>query len=474
MKKRCSAFGEVVHLPRVRHITIAKEPEQYCLDCPIAIHKSDGEFRIADPFGNGFSLALEHAFNCLLENERGLSDWLINWKHSLSNPRQDLQRPAHIEPYDNNSNWGNYPKLLANLLLRGDAQYRSIQKIYAALEWALFYVVAQRPYDAVTRRLKLTNQTDHSDLLSDAAMEIGLKPPPHGFRPIWPGRLDDFLSGQAELGTVLGVALLMAADDPLHPLRRVAANDENFIIRLLDMKRKRDAAGHGQGKVRTGDVELPEEPFMRKVVTILLPSVVFSDTSAAEVDKDAISDLLLDARTGIQTEFTFEIFNRLGADLQDRLIHAERFWLTCSDGDDALAFACDLYAAVQAAFRQKLSGLLPPDVRDSEFNILAQEHASQGGLGDLPESLRNVNPIAIRTTLQGNDRTLGACVLAFLLVSEADALRSVAENQPSLLSDIETIVVRRGHGNQPLPLPKCDIRQLRRISFQTVKTILET
>jgi hypothetical protein len=471
MQKRSSAFGEDTCLS-VEHITIAQDPEQYALDCPIAIQKSDGEFRIADPFGNGYSLILEHAFNRLLEQDNSLSDWLMNWKQRLSTRKRERPSSEHKEPYNNSSNWGRYPKLLANLGLQSTG-FRTIQTIHAAFEWAFFYACAQRPYDLVISHLRLTDQSEHPDLLAAAAKKIGLNPLEHGFRPVWGGKLDEFLAGKADLGTVLCIAILMAVNDDSYPLRRVAAKNQDFIIQLFDMKRKRDPQAHGKGKVNKGDIELPEESFMRDTVSSLLPSVVFSTTSPVEVDRDAVAELLLDARTSIQNEFGFGLFNRLGTDLQDRLIHAERFWLTCKDGDDALAFACDLYAAVQGAFRHKLSGVLPPDVGDSDFQDLAQKNASQAGLGKLPERLFS-KPAAIQETLQGDDQSLGACVVAFLLVSNAEGLLSVAELQPPFLSDVETIVVRRGHGNEPLPLPKADILQLRRSSLSTVKTLLET
>jgi len=234
MAKRSSAFGEETRFPWVEKITIAQEPEQYYLDCPIAIQKSDGEFRIADPFGNGFSLVLEHAFHCLLEQDNSLSDWLMSWKQSLSNPKLERQISEHKEPYDNSSNWGRYRKLLANLRLR-DSQFRTIHKIDTAFEWALFYACAQRPYDSVISHLRLTDQSEHPDLLAAAARKIGLTPPQHGFRPVLGGKLDDFLAGKAELGTVLSIALLMAENDASHPLRHVAAKNQDFIIQLFDM-----------------------------------------------------------------------------------------------------------------------------------------------------------------------------------------------------------------------------------------------
>ena len=473
MQKRSRAFGNETRLPAAQQITIASDPEQYHLDCPIAIQKSDSEFRIADPFGNGFALILEHAFSRLLEQDKGLSDWLMNWKKVLSNPRQDKQDTPPREPYDNEANWGRYRNLVSNLRLRRNTPRRSIEQIHAALEWALFYACARRPYDTAVNQLRLTNQSAHPDLLAAAAGKIGLNPPKYGFRPVWGGKLDDFLSGKAEMGTVLSVALFMAGSDDSHPLHRVAARYNDFIIRILDIKQKRDAQGHGQGKLQRAEIELPEEAFMREIVTVLLPTIRFSDSPVAEVDKDDVADALLDARTSIQNEFGFGLFNQLGTNLQDRLIHAERFWLSCKEGDDALAFACDLYAALQSAFRRFLSGELPPDIKDSEFLIEAQENASQHGLGQLPECLRAVKQSAIRQTLQGNDQTLGACAITFLLVSSADTLRLVADIQPSFLSDVENIDNRRGHGNQPLPLPKADISGLRKSALSTIKTLQE-
>ena len=65
MQKKARAFGSEIWLPPVQQIMIADDAERYYLDCPIAIQKCDGEFRIADPFGNGFSLELESAFSYL-------------------------------------------------------------------------------------------------------------------------------------------------------------------------------------------------------------------------------------------------------------------------------------------------------------------------------------------------------------------------------------------------------------------------
>lgn len=475
MHRRSMALGNECRLPSVQLITIAEDAELYHLDCPIAIQKSDGEFRIADPFGNGFSLVLESAFSCLLEKDESLRDWLLTWKTTLSNRGPDNQTTAQREPYDNDANWGRYPKLLSNLRVGRNKQFRSIEQIYTAIEWTLFYSCAQRPYAAAVQQLRLTTQSEHPALLQKAAEDLSLVLPPGGLFPVREGKLDDFLAGKAELGTVLSLSLLMAAGDSAHPLRRIAAAHQDFIMRVLRIKKDRDEVGHGAGSVRSRDVKLPDEPFMREVVTVLLPTIRFSDAPAASTaDNEAISDALMDARTSIQSEFGFALFNRLGTNLQDRLIAAERFWLSCKNGDDSLAFACDLYAALQAAFRRSLTGMLSPDVRDSEYIVTAKKNAEACALGDLPECLLTVKRSAIRETLHGNDQTLQSCIVAFLLVSPADALNAIAHAHPSFIADVAHVIELRRHGNEPLPLSKDNIRGLRKAAYTTIKTLLET
>ncbi len=466
-------------MPTVQQITIAHQPELYYLDCSIAIQKSDGEFRIADPFGNGFSLILESAFEKLLEQDDKLNGWLIEWKQSLSNPCPSKQDDVGLrpkEPFDNEVNWQRYPKLVANLRPSLNEQFRSISKIHASIEWALFYACNRRPFEDAIAKLKFTGQPEHHALLKDAAKGIGLELQKHNFRSIREGKLLDFHNGKAELDTVLAISILQAQKDESHPLHRIASSHPIIISRLLDIKKKRDEKGHGKGGVDTRETELSDDPLMREIVHSLLPDIIFSDTPAGiGADMDARADALLDARTSIQNEFSFKVFNRLGTNLQNRLIHAERFWHSCKDDSyDARSFVDDLYAAVQSSFEKRLDGKLPPFMNDSEFVSAAEKKASGAGLSDaLPRCLSKVKTLAIRQTLQGSGQTLGACAMAFLLMSDSDTLRSIADSQPSFIEDIASVIAKRGHGNELLQLPKEDIKKLRKSAYSIIKILLE-
>ena len=476
MKKRSAAFGSDNKMPSVQQIIIIPDSsELYRLDCPIAIQKSDGEFRIADPFGNGFSLILERAFEQLLEQDEKLANWLQQWKHSLRNPRIQNLDAKPKEPFESNANWQRYPKLVARLRLPQSASFHSIAQIYASIEWALFYACCHRPFESVIARLKLTAQAEHPAMLADAAKDVGLTPPPSGFRPIRKGKLLDFQNEKAELETLLSIVILQAQSNESHPLCSIASKYPELINRLFVIKKNRNEKAHGKGRADVQDRELSDAPFMRELVHALLPDIVFSEMPTVELDRDSFADSLLDARTSIQSEFTFKTFNHLGANLQERLIHAERFFLSCKDGDDALAFVLDIYAALQSVFEMSLAGKLPPDADDAQLIKLAGMRAIAASLcNELPESLRTVKVSAVRETLQGNGQSLGACVLAFLLTSDDDTLCSISDSQPSFISDVAGIIIRRGHGNEPLLLPKDDISRLRKSTYSTIKTLLET
>jgi hypothetical protein len=474
MQKRSAAFGRDEKIPAVQQVMIVNQPELHYLDCPIAIQQSDGEFRIADPFDNGFSLILERAFEQLLEQDEKLADWLQQWKHLLRNPRIQNLDAKPKEPFESNANWQRYPKLVASLRLPHSASFHSIARIYASIEWALFYVCCHRPFESAIARLKFTAQAEHPALLADAAKDVGLTPLQSGFRPIREGKLLGFQNEKAELETLLSIAILQAQSNESHPLHRISSKYPELINRLFIVKKKRDEKTHGKGRADAQDRELPDAPFMREIVHALLPDIVFSEMPT-ELDGNSFADSLLDARASIQSEFTFKTFNRLGTNLQERLIHAERFFLSCKDGDDALAFVLDLYAALQSAFEMSLAGKLPPDADDAQLIKLAGMRATAASLcNELPESLRTVKVSAVRETLQGNGQSLGACVLAFLLMSDDDTLCSISDSQPSFISDVAGIIIRRGHGNEPLLLPKGNIVRLRKSTYPTIKTLLET
>ena len=107
MKRRSEAYAQSTRTPDIAQIRVEREPESYLLDCPIAVQGHDADFRIADPFGTGFSRVLEDVFTHRLETDEKLQRWMTKWRQSLRAPKaRDGGQSRPREPFDTDENLG--------------------------------------------------------------------------------------------------------------------------------------------------------------------------------------------------------------------------------------------------------------------------------------------------------------------------------------------------------------------------------
>jgi hypothetical protein len=473
MKRRSEAYARSTRTPAIAQIRVAREPEDYLLDCPIAVQAHDAEFRIADPFGIGFSRVLEGVFFSCLEREETLQKWTTNWRQSLSTPKaRDGGESRHREPFETDEIRWRYPKLVNILRPPRGAQHRSVEGIYASLEWALYYTCEMHDPERAIRRLKQETASNYPQWLSGIAVELGFEVPRYGFRPVPHGKFEDYLNQKPEMDTVLPIALLQAEADREHPLRRIASVRPDFIGRIRTLASARNARAHGMRVTLANGAQLESDPFMRECVSALLPAIQF-DSDAESPDADSRADLLLDVRTRLQDAFGYQSFNKLGPSAQASLLAAEQFWLAGKDGDDARAFISDLYSALQGVLREFLSGTASMGDPDGEYKERARTRAVLAGFGRLPDQFAHVNPRRVREVLQGNDLSLGASVIALLLTAREEVLKEIADSQPDFLAVIADIIAKRGHANQPVPMQKADAGKLRKSAIGILSTLLE-
>lgn len=470
-RQRNAAFGRQMRLPDIAQIRVANDSDRFLLECPIAIQRSDADYRIADPFGNGFTLVLEEVFATLLTADEQLQEWMTAWRTSLSAPSAtsapDRQRqPFEAEPYRSR-----YPNLVFSLV-PGRSGYRSIAKIYASLEWALFYCADARDTPTAIEVLRTTRADAWKQRLADAAAQIGLDVPPAGFRAIPEGRLMDLLNGKAEMSTVLAAALIQAERDAQHPLREVSARQPDFLAQIESIKSLRDARAHGEVS-STSDGESRFDPLLRDCVSVLIPGIQFGASTEDTARSDTAQDQQLDARTSLIGELGYSLMNRLPGSARDALVEAEQEWRVHRDGDDAIVLVGRLYAAMQAVTRDVLSGRQSAAIPEAEYRIAAAARAADAGLGELPNALAAVRPERIREAMFGNGSTLGACTMALLVMLREEELADLAATQASLLKDIGQLAALRGHGNEPIPLTSATAKAIRKSSLHSIRTLME-
>lgn len=456
-------------------VRIGREPEEYLLECEIVIQIHDADFRIGNPWGEGFSRSLEAAFTRRLDQDQRLQQWMLDWRHQLAAPNNEAQSHARERAsFDTPDTRRRYPKLIERLRLSKGEMYRSLPRIYHSLEWALFYVCEKYDNDIAIRRLSLETGAEYSQWMSNIARTVGFEAPVVGFRPVLKGKLIAFSkSSEADMETVVAIGLLQAEGQLDHPLRRVAAAHPDFLVRLWSLKKERDGLGHGRerGGRAVGNAPLESDAFMQDIVHTLLPSILF-DQDSTGTPSDTQADRRLDARTSLLSTLGHSVFGKLGPSAQEALLGAELFWLVCRDGDDALEFVFNIYSTLQGILFRFLTGIAPSELPEDGYLALASERAARAKLGRLPPELETVNLRRVRETLQGNDRTLGASALALLLKASDELLERLVHDDPGFLTTIATIHVARGHGNEPVPMLRDDVTKLRRSAFASIEALL--
>lgn len=473
-RQRSRAFGRDARLPDLAQIRIATSADRYLLECPIAIQRSDADFRIADPFGNGFSRVLEEVLAAELVRDESLQQWMTDWQTSLRSVDSDEKvRDRQPQPFEAERIRSRYPKLVMSLIPGRSLGHRSIAKIYASLEWALFYCADTRDPTIAIEVLRHTRAEAWSERLGAAAQRVGLDVPPTGFRVIPQGRLADMLDGKAEMNTVLAATLVQAERDGAHPLRRLAARHPDFLLRVQEIREIRDKREHGAAPSEANEGESRFDPMLRDWVTALIPGVQFDHSAATEARPDTADDRRLDARTSVIGRLGYAVMNRLPGSARDALVDAEAAWIAHQDGDDALPLVGRLYAALQSVTADRLNGLPSISISGEDYIRQAATRAEVAGFGRLPDDLAFVRPDRVREAMFGNGATLGACVVALLLALSDARLSSVAAAHPSLLADIGDVIAKRGHGNDPLPLDRAAARSLRTPAMNSIRTLME-
>lgn len=473
-RRRRRDHGGDTRFPRVSQIRVNNEPEHYYLDCPIAFRAFDGDFRIADPFGLGFSTVLERAFTERLDTDDLLGQWMTRWRETLASRAPgpgDASRST--ASYATEENIRMFPGLVDVLSPARGRAHRSIVDIHAALEWAMYYCCEMHDPTAAIRSITQQSATAFDGWATGMAVRLGFEPPRQGLRKPTAGKMENYFREIPELETLCVLSLVQADGNITHPFRRVASHHPDFFGRLESLAQSRGAEGHGRSSASLRDVELESDGFMRDVVSTLLPTICFNGTPATATDSDRRALMILRARTSLLEAIDYRLFNALGPATQSALVAAEVAWLERADGEDARIYVTCFYAALQSVVRGVIDKLPFRSIEGDEFRSNAGRRSAEAGLGDIPEELSSVRQWRIRQAIDGNDLTLGAVMMAFLLVAPLDFLSDVADVDPALLTTVATVIKSREHANRAVIMDDVQLRSIREAGLFTIKNLLD-
>lgn len=479
---------EAIKFPSVRQIKIVGEPEPYYLRCPMAILSRDGDFAIADPFGYGMSSVLEAVLRKWLStNERHdkeFEDWLLEWNENTVIKTETIEEGVVKEPFENEHCIERYPNLVKNLKRRKSRQFLSIAQIYASIEWAFFYYSSKFEAKEVLRWLDFASERYFSKKMVGIAKRRGLalsrknddRTERFEFKIITPKRREDYRNCVPELISVFLILLLQMDDGECDDkLKHFVATHKWILLDLLELKRNHDPEVHGKNNEEIGEKAREKETrLMQDVIRELLPDVPLAEDDQASAMRVALSDQRQAAMAKLLRFFTFSLWTDMDVNLKNYLISTERYrQFEFSDGgDDVMPMIRDGYSALQALFRISLKQGTFAKVDESQYKRTAKERAKRFGVV-YPDGLDSVREQMITATLEGNDQTLGACLIAFLLMMNDDVLADIAATTPDLLEQVFRVIALRQHGNVVVPMKKEEVREFCKSVYEVTKVILE-
>ncbi len=478
MSRQTKGVGMSSAMPLAGKITVSPDGEFCHLRATMLLQQSS-EWRIRDPFGFGWSRELETAYMGLLDQDKKEAAGFLEWKKRNAVPSrgksQEHAGERKPEPWDTPENRSAYPELLAALeRSRGS-------DAYAPMEWALFYTLQRIDVSEILELLLKNTPETNKKSIEEAACELTGVPNAarHIYSPV-PGKILSFRDrGEGEMQVVLPVALLAARKNDRFPFRSFLRGHPDCLQHILKIKELRDADRHADTNWKTV-FDKEHIAFMQSFVASLLPGMRFPGTPPTPMhDAEAERDERLEATIRLQEFFGVSAFDRMDGTLRERLLRAEMFSRSLGDcgekeGTFADAMPClnTLAAAAQCAFRPLFTGRNPGDPK-SDFAAVAEKRAVEAGWKELPHTLKTVRAEMVRQTLEGNDKTLGASAVAWLLRADDGTLRWAASRHKTLLHDLDTLLAKNKHGNQRCPMPAEELEKLCKSIYNLVKTITE-
>lgn len=474
MNQRARVLGNAGQTRPVGHgILITAEPEPYLLRCNQVIQKFDSDWRITDPFGQGYSVDLERAYRDLLDRDENENEKLVGWLTQIAT--QATPRPGvtpTVRTYGDPRNDEFYPELVRSLRL---AQW------YGAVEWALFYLNHCNDLTQAVQLAKVRTAAENETAVFEAAQDLGFTVDAqllHGLVDLRDGRISAFHEGSAAMATVLPLAFLSASQNPGHPLLGLAEEMPELVEVVVHLKSQRDDELHHKTSAPKGDGPLasPMAPWTLQLVRTLLPTFSFDGELENALPRSSSVDDRLDARLKLQLEFGRAVFASWPSELQDNLLDSELAWLALGDDEplDASTFVNRLATATQSAFRHALDRMPLGTQVESDYAAVAARRAVGHGFGPLPDSLRMLKHRKVENSFYGGPGTLGSVIAAYLVRADGTDLTRLERHRGNLLCDLDRLIRLRGHGNRRVDIDRQDCDSLRRGIYTIIRSLLES
>lgn len=502
---------------RLDQLNVDPNPERVFLRCTAVIPDAADDYRIADPFGYGYSEVLFQAYEELRERDEHEAQLVRELRASAvtmrqarpdENARTDEAKAAVLAEVSEAVR--SYGELFGKLQqaerelqkshrpprnAAEDAHFRyhvqqAAQSLSEAIEIALATVSTQWRPAASEVLLSSAGRVpaDNAELLARLAERLGLKTDDiGGLLHVAAGRVRGLRQGDVDLQALVAVSLAAADEAEDHPVRRLVSRCEGWLEYVWRLKRMRDVGAHGQ----TREAGAKDVAWMRtetyRTLTILLPSLERTVTGAAPTHAAPSTDRTHDERrlatASLEKHFGVRWYAHVDTDSAELFVQVElaaNRWRhqTGPDEIDVARTVNDLASLVQALAHASQPTRDPaPLDPDHAPQAVAARRAVEAGWTDvaagLPPVFARVNPTRLAQALQGRSPSLNTTIMAMLVVAPTEWLRGLATRAPGFLALCARLLDTRKHGNRPVFMTAAEALALKDDVYQVCIALME-
>lgn len=470
MRRRRRDYGRVINIPTYARCDIIETPEQYYLLCPVGVRRSDGEERIGDPFGMGYSLVLEAAFEQALADDDWLLQKISEWKSLLEQSEEVVNDKASEKtiPYNANHIESAYPHLASSLWLAYTRN--NMRDLYAALEWGFYYHLAEDA-QSIVLSVNSMSASEFTKAVNHTLARLGWENQNAPCTKPVHGKIIDFETGRnAEFPVSL--AIMLACDGGKGTLLDRLNKEFGvvFLKKMFAMRKLRDKKRHGVKLDHSQDISFDEaRPFAEKVLRLALPDIQFAEGAVLPTDSDTKTDEKIRATNDLHAIYGRKAVREFPGEVKEHLLEAQKEWNKTGAEDNVVDAVVEVGAAMQAMLVHILGDYI--SLRVENPVKAAKCRALKAGFLDFPEEVYGgIKPDRIRNGLRGQISTLGVAGVILALCADEDSLSSVAGRMPDLFGFIAEVHSVSGHGGKSVFLSE----EQRRKWQKSVKKFIET
>jgi len=498
-------------------ITIDEDPIRYLYHSKVIIQEGSVDFIISDPFGYGFSSIMQKSYSKYIEANEYAEHKLTELKEKAltirlgkrdSNARMSNlnmfsdslkdYKELYNHIYASEVNWKNAKKSPTSSNEEKDQlMYFGfiIKDLYAAIEWTLRELVFKYPSEHFVSILESQNYMDNNTLLIKMANKIGFNIQTNSkLLEVQPSKIKSIATIGPDMVPFLTLSIASASNDSTHPLYDLSKKNSNWLEFIYELKRSRDAESHGDFKYINSPKEKNNSSLLKKItyfkdqtynsikilLPILRPSATGENMPNDSVQEGSNNDDRLIADINLNNFFGYNEFLLMPSELKELFMRTELSMHSVDDKTESEIECKNVIVLLSSILEFCLMKLININRSKNNDIIIDKDNALDKVIiyfylpdSELPETISTISQMRIERASKGMSQSLGAHLIALILIADTTFLKKLKSVVPDLVITIDTLLIHRRHGSELIFMQLQELVEIKDKVYDTTRILLE-